>query len=410
MTTQVIMPALGMAQETGKVLRWLRAEGDPVTQGEPLLEIETDKVTVEIEAPASGILQEVTAAEGQEVPVGQTIARIVSTTPTVAASPLAARLAAEHGVDLLEVKPSGGRIAKSDVLAFLEKRKESGSTPGGGVRTLASPKARRLAAERGVDIAALQGTGPAGAVVAADVPAAGSPQPAQVAAVPASVGAVAVSTAWRIMAERTTRSWTGAPHFYLVREVDASRLVAWRERCRKRLKVEVTYTDLLVRLVAVGLRRHSRLNARWQEGKIVTGSEINVGLAVAVEDGLVVPVIHRADQQSVAEIAARRGELVGRAQAGKLRPEDLAGGTFTVSNLGMYGVDVFNAIINPPQAALLAVGRIADRVVAVEGRPTVRPMMTLSLSCDHRVVDGARGALFLEALANLIEEPLELLE
>lgn len=412
MATDVIMPALGMAQETGKVLRWLKAEGEPVTQGEPLLEIETDKITVEIEAPASGILASVTAAPGEEVPVGRTIAVILASdepavvrpTPPAtrlpAASPLAARLAAEHGVDLGALIPRGTRIERADVLAHLQARQSPASAVRGAERVLASPKARRLAAERGVEIAAMKGTGPGGAVQASDVSAASTE----------GTSVVRTSTAWRIMAERTTQSWTGAPHFFLLRDVDASRLVAWRQRWQKRLKAEITYTDLLVKLLAASLREHPRLNSRWQEGAIVANADINVGLAVAVEEGLLVPVVHHADRQSIRQIASRRQDLVSRAQTGKLRPEDLIGGTFTISNLGMYSVDVFNAIINPPQAALLAVGRISDRVVAVDGRPAVRPMMTLSLSCDHRVVDGARGALFLQALASLIEEPLELLE
>ncbi len=222
--------------------------------------------------------------------------------------------------------------------------------------------------------------------------------------------ALTVSTAWRIMAERVTQSWASVPHFYLLREVNASRLVTWRERARRRLTENITYTDLLVKLVAAALREHPRVNAQWDDGTIVPQETINVGLAVAIEDGLVVPVIHQADELSLQEIAARREDLVARAQAGKLRPTDIQGGTFTISNLGMYGVDAFNAIVNPPQAAILAVGRIAERVVAVDGRPAVQPMMILSLSCDHRVVDGARAAQFLEMVVDLIEEPLGLLD
>jgi pyruvate dehydrogenase E2 component (dihydrolipoyllysine-residue acetyltransferase) len=194
-----------------------------------------------------------------------------------------------------------------------------------------------------------------------------------------------------------------------MREVAAEALVAWRERAAQAASERVTYTDLLVRIVAEALRRHPRLNASWQDGAIVHHDEINIGLAVAVEEGLVVPVIHQAGDLTPAGIARRRADLVGRAQAGKLRPPDLADGTFTISNLGMYGIDAFNAIINAPQAAILAVGRMVDRVVPVNGQPAVRPMLTLSLSCDHRVVDGARGAAFLSTVATLIEEPLALL-
>jgi pyruvate dehydrogenase E2 component (dihydrolipoamide acetyltransferase) len=210
---------------------------------------------------------------------------------------------------------------------------------------------------------------------------------------------------WRVMAERMTQSWTTAPHFYLVREVNASRLISWRARVGK----QITYTDLVVRLVAAALAQHPRVCVSWKDGTIVQHAEVNIGIAVALEDGLVVPVIHRANTLSLAEIASRREELVTRAQSGKLRPADITGGVFTISNLGMYGVDAFNAIVNPPQAAILAVGRIADRVVPLNGVPAVAPMMVLTLSCDHRALDGARGAQFLGALADLVEEPLALL-
>jgi pyruvate dehydrogenase E2 component (dihydrolipoamide acetyltransferase) len=214
---------------------------------------------------------------------------------------------------------------------------------------------------------------------------------------------------WRVMAERVTQAWTTIPHFYLLREVNAARLIAWREEAQKRAH-NLTYTDLLVKLTAAALRAHPRVNASWKDGGIALNPDINIGLAVAVDDGLIVPVIHRADQLGLSELAARRAELVAKAQAGKLPLADLSGGTFTLSNLGMYGVDAFNAIVNPPQAAILAVSRIADRVAPVNGQPAVQPMMTLSLSCDHRVVDGARGAQFLQTLAEQIEEPMRLLD
>jgi pyruvate dehydrogenase E2 component (dihydrolipoamide acetyltransferase) len=211
------------------------------------------------------------------------------------------------------------------------------------------------------------------------------------------------------MAERTTQGWTSVPHFYLVREVNASRLISWREQVVKRSAEKVTYTDLLVKIVAAALRLHPRVNASWHEGKITLKQAVNVGLAVAVEEGLVVPVILQADTLGLSEIARRRADLVAKAQAGKLRPQDISDATFTISNLGMYHVDAFNAIINAPQAAILAVGRIAERVVPVNGQPAVQPMMVLTLSCDHRVVDGARGAQFLDTIAALVEEPLGLL-
>jgi len=212
------------------------------------------------------------------------------------------------------------------------------------------------------------------------------------------------------MAQRVTQSWTTAPHFYLLREVNASRLVAWRTQVQQQTDLKITYTDLLIRLVAAALQKHPRLNAYVKEGQVTMLGEINLGIAVATSDGLVVPVLHSADKLSLQEIATLSRDLVTRALSGKLRLDDLQGGTFTLSNLGMFGVDAFNAIINPPQASILAVGRITERVVPLNGIPAVQPMMILSLSCDHRALDGALGARFLEYVANLIEEPLILLE
>jgi len=431
MPKEVIMPALGMAQDEGVLLRWLKKEGEMVTAGEPLMEVATDKVDVQVEAPASGTLTAVTAQEGDEIPVGQVIAQIAaegeelppappaaepedapdeeaSVSSSLPSSPVAARIAAEHGVDLANVQAAGGRISKEDVEAHIR----SLST---GPRVLASPKARRLARERGVDLASLAGSGPEGAVLAADVPLSAQPVPvAPLAERPPSAvepETQPVSRMWQIMADRLTASWTSVPHFYLVREVNADQLINWRTILSSGAAdgAKITYTDLLTKLAALSLARFPRLNAFWDDGKIVTNPEINVGLAIAVEDGLLVPVVHNADRLRVEEIAAHRADLVARAGSGGLTADNFASGTFTISNLGMYGVDAFNAIVNPPQAAILAVGRIADRVVAVDGQPAVRPMMTLTLSCDHRAVDGVRAAQFFDALIGMIEEPLRAL-
>lgn len=423
----VIMPALGMAQETGTLLRWFKAAGDSVTKGEPLMEVETDKAAVEIEAPASGTLSSVTAQVGDVIPVGQRIALILApgesegisppqkieaaSTPqsdskplSVAATPVAVRLAAEHNLDISKIKPNGGQIRKEDVLAYLDNQNK----PVPFDRVLASPKARRLAQDRGLELKSISGTGPDGAVLASDVLSLGADL--SVSAVEAQeLETLAVSRGWRVMVDRLSEAWRTIPHFYLMREVNAARLVTWREVVQNGSSEKITYTDLLVRLTAAALRKYPRLNASWQNGNIVLNADINIGLAVAVEEGLLVPVIQQADVMTLSQLASRRSEIVARAKAGKLALDDLSGGTFTISNLGMYGVDAFNAIVNPPQAAILAVSRIADRVVPVNRQPAVQPMMTLSLSCDHRVVDGARGAEFLQALAELIEEPLQLL-
>ena len=387
------MPALGMAQETGKLLRWLKAEGETVAKGEPLMEVETDKVTVEIEAPADGILGGVIAAEGDDVPVGNAVAFVLApgeSAPEPTSAPVAAAVTTNgSSSDAAASEPPSNNLLQS---------------PGGARRVLASPKARRLASEHGVPIEEIAGSGPYGAVQAADVLAFTTSVPQ---AAPAAPGAqLETSRAWQVMAERMVASWQQVPHFYLQRDVDATRLNSWRDAVRKRPGHEkVTHTDLLVKVCAAALEQHPRVNATWAGDRAQAQADVNVGIAVATDDALIVPVVHGAGRLGLADLAARRGEIVSRARERKLRPDDVAGGTFTISNLGMFGVDAFHAIVNTPQAAILAVGRILDRVVAVDGAPAVRPMLTLTLSFDHRVVDGAEGARFLDTLAALVEEP-----
>jgi pyruvate dehydrogenase E2 component (dihydrolipoamide acetyltransferase) len=414
MATDVIMPALGMAQETGKLVRWLKAEGEAVAKGEPLMEVETDKVTVEVEAPADGTLAALSAGEGEDVPVGQPVAVILAAgedAPPAENRRLAPGSDAGGGPEPGE-SPADGQSAAESTVPVATRRLAPGSDAGDGDgpgpaaredrprRPLASPKARRLAQESGIDLATIQGSGPHGAVVAADVE-----QPAAEREEAAAPG-LEVGTIWRRMAERTTQSWQSVPHFFLEREVDAGRLESWRASMRGRKGYEqVTHTDLLVKIAAAALREHPRVNASWADGSIEAHERVNVGIAVAVEDGLVVPVVHDADRLELREVVARRTELVAAAREGRLRLEDVSEGTFTISNLGMFGVDAFTAIVNAPQAAILAVGRIAERVVPVDGSPGIRPMAALTISFDHRVVDGARGAQFLDTLATLIEEP-----
>jgi pyruvate dehydrogenase E2 component (dihydrolipoamide acetyltransferase) len=430
-SNDVIMPVLGMNQDSGKIIRWIVTEGHPVKKGEPLLEVETDKAVAEIEAPATGILSQVTAQAGEDVPTGKLIAVILpagqvagpsaasplpATQPSLSikASPLAARIADDHHLDLgLVQAQSGGRIKKADVLAYLQAKTDA--APAQAARPLASPKARRLAAEAGLDLAAIAGSGPEGAVLAADVAAQAAAAPQPIPAAPPAPGLepegveITPSATWQIMAERTTAAWKQAPHFFLMRDVEATRLMAWRASVQKDTGVKITYTDLLVKLAAAALRRHPSINAVYQAGKIRLLPEINIGVAMAIDEGLVVPVIRKANTQGVSEIAEARISLVEKARAKRLRPEDITGGTFTISNLGMYGVDAFLAVLNPPQSAILAVGRIVDRVVPVQGQPAVRPVMSLSLSFDHRAVDGMHGAQFIDTLARLIEEPLGLI-
>jgi pyruvate dehydrogenase E2 component (dihydrolipoamide acetyltransferase) len=386
------MPALEMAQETGKLLAWRKKEGDRVTKGEPLLEIETDKAVVEVEAPADGILAGIKAVEGSDIPVGQTIAWIVAPGEAIPAESESAGPAARAGS---HAKPETSHTVTA----------EHKTPPPSGERI--SPKARRLAKELGVDIATVRGSGPGGEILASDVQAASVAASSQAEKqsgkleVPSSLG--------RIMAERTTQSWMTVPHFFVTREIEATALNQYRDRMLAEIErshqIRITHTDLLVALTARVLLKHPRLNASWRAEGIRLHDHVNMGIAIAVNDGVVAAVVPNAHSASLAEISIQRRDIAERARAGKLRPADIADATFTISNLGMYQVDQFSAIITPPQAAILAVGAIADRVVAAQGQAEVRSMMTLTVSCDHRVSDGARAAMFLSDLADAIREP-----
>jgi pyruvate dehydrogenase E2 component (dihydrolipoamide acetyltransferase) len=390
MPISVVMPALEMAQETGKLVSWLKKEGQQVAKGEPLLEVETDKAVMEVEAPGDGVLAGIKAQEGDVIPVGQTIAWLVAPgeTPPAEAAPV---------VPAARASAPAARATAAPVLTA-----EAPSSAGVKI----SPKARRLAREYNVDLSKLRGTGPERAITTDDVLAAVESTPAPAAA--PAVAAEALSPVARLMAERTTQSWTSAPHFYLTRDVDATALIGVRARLapavEKECGAKLSYTDLLVALVSRVLPRHPRLNGSWTGSSVQTNRAVNMGVAVAVKDGVVSVVFPNAGKALLAEISAQLRDKAELARAGKLHLADISGATFTISNLGMYEVDSFHAIITPPQAGILAVGRIADRVVVVNGQPEVRPMMTLTLSCDHRVVDGAQAALFLKDLANAIHD------
>ena len=407
MAFSVVMPALEMAQETGKLLAWRKKEGDRVSKGEPLLDIETDKAVVEVEAPADGFLAGIKASEGADIPVGQTIAWIVEAGENPPA-------------DVITAAPSAraGTHAKSEV-SQSNRPAPSARVPSASAAKM-SPKARRLAKQLGIDIAVVQGTGAGGEILASDVDSAAQARGASDAAASDSAsmqesGNVEVSTAvGRLMAERTAQSWTTVPHFFLTRDVDASALNSYRERILRDMErtdaARVTHTDLLVGLAARVLLKHPRLNASWSSEGVRLHEYVNVGVAIAVSDGVVTPVIANAHRATLGEIAGQRRAIADRARAGKLRPADLSGATFTISNLGMYQVDQFQAIIVPPQAAILAVGAIRDRVVAFQGKPVVRPILTLTVSCDHRVADGARAAMFLNDLAQAMSDPEKVLK
>lgn len=389
MATEVIMPALSPAQETGILIEWFKEEGDLIEKGEPLMEVETDKANVEVEATTTGILANITVNLGDEIPVGKVIALILADGESVTESKK-------------EYSSSETKVSEEDT-AQLQTTISNPLDPSAKLPTnkiVASPKVRQYAKIEGIDLSFIKGSGPNGVILMEDVLVNQSSTETEENDIPTSKG-------WRLMADRLTESWSSAPHFNLVRHLDVSNLVTYKKQVQEKNSNRLTYTDLLIKLVSITLKEHPRINASWIDNKIVKNSEINVGLAVDFDGGLIVPVIHKTDELSLGEITNRRKDLITRTQAGKLRSGDLDRGTFTISNLGMFDVDSFNAIINPPQAAILAVGRIVDKVVPVDGLPAIRPILTLNLSFDHRVVDGVRGAEFLKTLSNLIENPLQ---
>jgi pyruvate dehydrogenase E2 component (dihydrolipoamide acetyltransferase) len=400
MATEIYMPQLGLTMTEGTVIRWLKAEGDPVQKGELVLEIETDKVVVGIEAPADGILGPILAIEGAVVPIGQVISYVLAPGEEAPTETKAAVL----GIPVpgeAETPPAAPKEAP---------------TP------RASPKARRLAEHLGVDLATVQGTGRGGRIVAADVQRAaervGAPAPAPTPLVPPG-DVEPLRGVRRVVAERMTYSFTTTPHFYLTAEVEATAAVRMREGLLSKVEAaadaRLTITDILIKVVAQALEEFPEVNAAWADdphgsaGGVLRQSQVNVGVAVAASDGLIVPVIHDADKLSLGEIARRRADVTRRARDGKLTLADLEGGTFTLSNLGMFGVDQFQAIINPPQSAILAVGRIKERPVAVAGTVESRPTMFLTLSVDHRLLDGVQAARFLQRVEQLIEQPYSLI-
>ncbi len=400
MAISVVMPALELTQETGKLVAWRKKEGESVAKGEVLLEVETDKAVVEIESPGDGLLAGVKAVGGDVVPVGATIAWLVAPGETPPA----------------EVAPrASARETTTARVPEARAASNAGSSPAAPAsEPKISPKARRLAKEHGVDLNRVRGSGPGGEILASDILAAKeSVAPSASASTSVGSGAETLSSVARLMAERTTQSWTTVPHFFVVREVDATALNSAREKLRGAIEqthgVKLSHTDLLVALVARVLAKHPRVNSSWASGDIHPNPDVNIGVAIAVDDGVVAAVISKAGKATLADIAVQRRDLAKRVKEGRTRPADIAGATFTISNLGMYNVDAFTAIISPPQAAILAVGRITDRVVAADGRPAVRPLMTLTLSSDHRVIDGARAALFLNDLVEAILQPERML-
>jgi len=397
---EVKLPRLGQGMEAGTVTRWLKSEGDQVAKGEPLYEIDTDKVTQEVESDFAGVLLKIALPEG-EAPVGETIAWIGEAGEEISAP--------------AELPVPGPKVPGTSPAARPATPVPGTSVPGtssaNGGRIKASPLARRLARERGIDLAQIRGTGPDGRIVAEDVERGAAAAPAAPARGPAPVPvageieSVPLTSVRKTIARRLTAAWQ-APVFQLTVSADMTRANQLVAKARElEPDVRVTVTDVLAKVCAAALERHRDVNVAYDEDALLRFPTANIGIAVAAPQGLVVPVIASAEARSLTDVARARAEVVDRARANKLTAADLDGGTFTISNLGMYGIEQFVAVLNPPQAAILAVGATEDRAVVVDGELVVRPMMTMTLTVDHRAVDGAEGADFLRTVKQFLEEP-----
>jgi pyruvate dehydrogenase E2 component (dihydrolipoamide acetyltransferase) len=432
MATEVKLPRLGQGMESGTIVKWLKGEGEPVKKREPLYELDTDKVTQEVEAEADGVLLKIVVDSG-EVEVGRTIAFIGSEGEDVPSGNGGAPAAAEAESDEAESdeaaveeqdeaqtegasapgmddqRARGQEAAAASAEAATAAIADAPARPDGRVK--ASPLARRLAREKGIDIATLSGSGPEGRIVAEDVErgavAAPKAAPAAVAAPAGEIEEIELTSTRKTIARRLTEAWQ-APVFQLTVSVDMTRSLDLREQLVARLRdgeTKPTVSDLLTKVAAAALLRHPAVNAHFTGDKILRFPAAHVGIAVAAPNGLVVPVIRDADRKTIQEIAADRAALVGRAREGKLQRDDLADGTFTISNLGMFGIEQFVAVLNPPQAAILAVGTTEPKPVVVDGEVVVKPVMSMTITCDHRAIDGADGAEFLRTVKELLEEP-----
>ena len=403
MPVEVVFPITDLSSQKGKIAKWLKSEGDKVEKGEVIAEIETGKVLIELESPASGILRKILVPQGVEVPVLTVIAVITAVDEGLPEKYVV-------GPPLVEVVP--------EVSVSKEKGKESLKLPARqrSREVIAAPLVRKLASEYGVELSAISGTGPGGRIVKEDVLRARegkvqAPQPAQ--EEPGLVEKLEpLSSIRQVIARRMTESFQ-TPHFYLMVEVDAQKLKETREQLPplvvNKVGVQLTYTDLIIKATAKALEDNPSMNCAYADGGVKYFGRIDIGLVTAIEGGLFVPVIRNANEKSVAEISQARDELTEKARDRKLTMQEMSNSTFTISNLGMSGIDWFSAILQPPEAAILAVGRITDRAVVREGQIVIRPIMVMTLSIDHRVLDGNVGAQFLQSLKNYLENPVAML-
>jgi pyruvate dehydrogenase E2 component (dihydrolipoamide acetyltransferase) len=452
MATKVHMEALSPTMEEGQLVRWLKDEGDEVSDGDVLAEIETDKATMELVARGSGILRKRMLEEGQTAEVGsvigviaaedEDISELAGEAPKAGPQPEeAAEDRAEGEKSAVAAEAEGDATAEADTesqavataKAGGERGDPSAAAPaeavgaGGhdGDRVKASPLARRLAQEAGIELGGVEGSGPAGRITKRDIEAAMAegaaagrrPTPAAPAVGPRfvqpvyegpEVEEVPVTQMRKAIARRLVESIGPVPTFYLTVDVDMTRMMEARERMNEVLEasgLKVSVNDLLIKATAMALKRHPEVNAAWHEDHVKRYHRVHVGVAVAIDDGLITPVVRDADLKGAAQIGTEVREMAGRAREKKLKPDEYTGATFSISNLGMFGIEEFTAIINPPEAAILAVGQVEDRVIVEEGEAMIAPRMKITMSCDHRVVDGAMGARFLQTLRGMLEEP-----
>jgi pyruvate dehydrogenase E2 component (dihydrolipoamide acetyltransferase) len=416
MSSQVTLPRLGQGMESGTIVRWLKSEGDKVEKGDPLYELDTEKVTQEVEAEAGGVLLKILVQEGEEIEVGKAIAVIGEQGEDVPAEASEPKAEAEEPTEVTEEEPAEEGDPAPEREDERERGREEGAEGPGepeqrvnGGRVKASPLARRIANERGIDLAQLRGTGPEGRIVAEDV------ERAQVA--PAKAGAAApvateietvkLNQMRKTIARRMTEAWQ-APAFQIAMSADMTASIRLREALLERVEeggVRPTYSDILTKFVALALMRHRDMNAHFGGDEVLLFPTANIGIAVAIPHGLVVPVIQSCEAKTIQEIAVARADIVERTRGGKLKAEDLENGTFTISNLGMYGVERVTAVLNPPQAGILAVGAIEEQAIVEDGELEIQPRMDLTLTVDHRSVDGATAAEFLRTVKSFLEEP-----
>jgi pyruvate dehydrogenase E2 component (dihydrolipoamide acetyltransferase) len=453
MATKVYMEALSPTMEEGRLITWLKKEGDEIKEGDVLAEVETDKATMELVARGSGVMRKQLLGEGDTANVGTLIGVVAGADEDIASLVGGAAVAeqsasaeeappkeqAEKAGDAGQAVAAGGKTEPHQAQRGSESDSPKGETPrpaagaegdgaGAGGRVRASPLARRLAEENGLDLGRVSGSGPGGRIIKRDIEAAleggvaaeeteaeAPEEMAAPAAAPAAAGEyrdIPLSQMRKTIARRLTQSIGPIPHFFLTVEIDMAEAMEFRKKINERFAkegVKVSPNDLTIKAVAAALRKHPWVNSAWTGDAIRQHDAVHIGVAVAVEEGLITPIIRNADRKGIAEIATEVKEMAGRAREKKLKPEEYTGGTFSISNLGMFGISEFTAVINPPEAAILAVGAVEEKVVVVDGEFVARPRMRVTLSCDHRVIDGATGAQFLQTLKSNLEDPMMML-